>query len=104
MELFNRFAAFFLAIFLTASFAGCAPTTKERGAGQYIDDTVITAKVKAAIVDDPTLKASEIKVDVYKGRVQLSGFVSSADQIARASQVARGVSGVTSVVNDLRLR
>jgi osmotically-inducible protein OsmY len=83
---------------------GCAPTAKQEGTGEYVDDTVITTKVKAAMFNEPTLKSAEIKVETFKGRVQLSGFVSSRANIDKAIDVARGVNGVTSVKDDMRLK
>lgn len=93
-----------LAALALGTAAGCAATGKHESAGQYIDDSAITAGVKAAIVNDPSLKVSEINVETYKGVVQLSGFVSSADNVATAASVARTVKGVKSVKNDLRLK
>ncbi len=103
MSQFKRFSSFIIAL-LCAFILGCASTPKQEGTGEYIDDTVITAKVKAAIVDDPALKVSEINVETFKGRVQLSGFVSSQAQLTRAVEVARKVKGVKSVANDMRLK
>ncbi len=97
------FANFFLIIFMV-SFLGCASTAKHEGTGQYIDDSVITAKVKAAIFHDDTLKSSEINVETFKGVVQLSGFVRSQANIDRAVEVARRVKGVTEVRNDMRVK
>ncbi|HWZ48127.1 MAG TPA: BON domain-containing protein, partial [Herbaspirillum sp.] len=70
----------------------------------YIDDAYLTTKVKAAIVKEPNLKATEIKVVTFKGTVQLSGFVNSKEAIDRAGVVARGVEGVKAVKNDLLLK
>ena len=103
MRSFNRFATFFFVIVL-ASLLGCASTSKQEGTGEYVDDTVITSKVKAAIFNDPSLKSAEINVETFKGVVQLSGFVNSREDINKAAQVARGVQGVTSVKNDMRLK
>ena len=72
--------------------------------GEYFDDSVITTKVKAAIFKEPSLKSTEINVETFKGTVQLSGFVSSQADIDKAVQVARGVQGVTSVRNDMRVK
>jgi osmotically-inducible protein OsmY len=83
---------------------GCAPTKTHEGTGQYVDDTVITTKVKAAILDEPGLKSAEINVETFKGVVQLSGFVNSSEDIATATKVARTVAGVTSVKNDMHLK
>jgi osmotically-inducible protein OsmY len=85
-----------------ATLLGCAGAATKTG--EYVDDTVITAKVKAAIFDEPSLKSSEIKVETFKGTVQLSGFVNSRADINKAVEVARGVGGVTSVKNDMRLK
>jgi osmotically-inducible protein OsmY len=103
MRSFNRFATFFFVIVL-ASLLGCASTSKQEGTGEYVDDTVITSKVKAAIFNEPSLKSAEINVETFKGVVQLSGFVNSREDINKAAQVARGVQGVTSVKNDMRLK
>jgi len=103
MQLLKHFSAFFFAVLLV-SMLGCASTSKQEGTGEYIDDTVITAKVKTAIFNEPTLKSAEINVETFKGVVQLSGFVSTQANIYKAVEVARGVSGVTSVKNDMRLR
>jgi osmotically-inducible protein OsmY len=84
--------------------AGCASTPTQEGTGEYVDDSVITAKVKASIFNEPTLKASEINVETFKGTVQLSGFVSDPAEIQKAAEVARGVKGVTSVKNDIRVK
>lgn len=83
---------------------GCAATTTRDSTGQYIDDSAITTKVKAALFNDPSLKSNEISVQTFKGRVQLSGFVQSQENIDQAVADARGVRGVASVDNDMRLR
>jgi len=89
---------------LVAVMLGCASTSKQEGSGEYVDDTVITGKVKAAIFNEPSLKSAEINVETFKGVVQLSGFVSSAANEATAMHVARDVGGVKSVKNDMRLK
>jgi osmotically-inducible protein OsmY len=81
--------------------AGCASTRTQESSGQYMDSSVITAKVKAAMFDDPALKVFDITVETFKDGVQLSGFVNSAEIKNRAGVVASRVSGVTSVKNDL---
>lgn len=103
MNNFTRVSVLFAAVSLTA-LAGCASTQKQESTGQYVDDTAITTKVKAAIFNEPTLKSAEINVETFKGRVQLSGFVTSRANIDRAIVVAQGVSGVTSVANDMRVK
>lgn len=104
MRRFNRFTTFFFTILLLVSFLGCASTSKQEGTGEYVDDTVITTKVKTAIFNDPNLKSSEINVETFKGVVQLSGFVSSRADINRAVEIARGIAGVKSVKNDMRVK
>lgn len=89
---------------LLTGVAGCASTAHQESTGQYIDDTVITTGVKAAILNEPTLKVAEINVETYKGAVQLSGFVRSEDNVMTAMRVARSVEGVKSVKNDMRLK
>lgn len=83
---------------------GCAATPKKEGTGEYIDDSVITTKVKAAIFHDPALKSSEINVETFKGVVQLSGFVGEQADIKEAGGIAKSIKGVTSVKNDLRVK
>ena len=103
MRLSNRFATLVFAILL-ASLLGCAGTSTKEGTGEYFDDVVITTKVKTAILNEPSLKSTEINVETFKGTVQLTGFVSSRAAINKAVEVARGVEGVTSVRNDMRLK
>ena len=103
MTYFKTMSALIATVALTAV-VGCASTSKQESTGQYLDDTAITAKVKAAIFNDPTLKATEINVETFKGRVQLSGFVNSQSDITKAVATAQGQSGVTSVKNDMRLK
>ena len=103
MKSANRVLAFILAI-LIASLLGCAGSPTKEGTGEYVDDTVVTSKVKAAIFNEPSLKSAEINVETFKGTVQLTGFVSSRAAITKAGEIARGVKGVTSVRNDMRLK
>ena len=83
---------------------GCAATRTHEGTGEYVDDSVITTKVKAAIFNEPGLKVSEVQVETFKGVVQLSGFVSSRADIKGAVRVASAVNGVKSVTNDMQLK
>ena len=83
---------------------GCASTRTHEGTGQYVDDSVITTKVKSAILGEPGLKVSEINVETFKGVVQLSGFVSTKNDISSAVRVAQAVDGVKSVKNDMQLK
>ncbi len=83
---------------------GCASTSTQESTGEYLDDSVITSKVKAAIFNDPNLKSLEINVETFKGVVQLSGFVNSDTAINRAIEITRNVKGVKSVKNDMRIK
>jgi hyperosmotically inducible protein len=103
MKKLNRISVFFAALAM-ATIVGCASTPTQSGAGEYVDDSVITTKTKAAIFNEPTLKSAEINVETFKGVVQLSGFVSTQADINKAVSVARAVGGVTSVKNDMRLK
>lgn len=102
-QLGKTFTALFLAVSLV-SVVGCASTSTQSGTGEYIDDSVITTKVKTAIFNEPTLKSAEINVETFKGVVQMSGFVNSQADINKAVELARGVAGVTSVKNDMRVK
>jgi len=82
-------------------FLGCASTRTSESPGEYLDNSVITTKVKAAILDEPSLHSFQINVKTYKDVVQLSGFVDSSESVRRAGKVAAGVHGVGSVKNDL---
>jgi len=104
MKAINKYlGAAVMAVSLLAV-VGCESTAKQEGTGEYMDDTVITTKVKAAIFNDPMLKVAEINVETFKGVVQLSGFVSSQAAANRAIEVSRAVGGVKSVKNDMRIK
>jgi hyperosmotically inducible protein len=83
--------------------AACSATRTQQSAGEVIDDSVLTAKVKAELIDDPITKAGQINVETYRGVVQLGGFVDNAQQKDQATKVARSVTGVKEVRNDLRV-
>lgn len=104
MKAKNFINYFIVGFCLFAFVAGCAGTHRKESTGEYIDDSVITAKVKAQIFDDPLLKVFQIKVGTFKGEVQLSGFVNSAEASARAVEVAESVNGVRSVKNSLVIK
>jgi osmotically-inducible protein OsmY len=103
MKTIRNVAAIFAAFTLLGSI-GCASTQGHEGTGEYIDDSAITAKVKAAILGEPGLKSAEINVETFKGVVQLSGFVSSREDIDKAVKLARDVKGVKSVTNHMQLK
>jgi osmotically-inducible protein OsmY len=97
----HRILSVLICITLVTVFLGCASTQKREGTGEYLDDSAITTKVKAAILNEPTLKVFQVNVETFKGEVQLSGFVDSAQSAAKAGAVARSVKGVKSVKNNL---
>ena len=101
----THLSAFLLAVLLMFM-PGCASTStpQQQGSGGYVSDSVITAKVKTAIFNEPSLKVADINVETHKSTVQLSGFVNSRADMSKAVEVARGVGGVTSVKNDMRLK
>jgi osmotically-inducible protein OsmY len=103
MKQLARISTFLVAITMMFML-GCASTTKHEGTGEYVDDTVITSKVKAAILEEPGLKSAEINVETFKGVVQLSGFVNSRASVNKAVEIARGVRGVKSVKDDMRVK
>jgi hyperosmotically inducible protein len=108
----NKTATAVLVALFAGSMAACTSTPGEEGpvertaekAGRVIDDSAITAKVKSALMADPTTKAHQINVETFQGKVQLSGFVDDAKARARASQVAADIEGVKDVENSLQIR
>jgi osmotically-inducible protein OsmY len=99
----KRISAFLLAL-VAASILGCAGSSTKESTGEFFDDTWITTKVKAALLEDPQVKSGEVNVETFKGAVQLSGFVSSSAAMQQAVKVTRGIQGVTSVKNDMRIK
>ena len=97
----NVFIGYFVFLMLIATFVACASTSKQESAGEYVDDSVITTKVKSLLASDDFLKSFRISVETYKGAVQLSGFVGSQKAVDTASRIARSVKGVKSVKNSL---
>ena len=94
----------FMLVVLITVFAASASISKQEGAGEYVDDSVITTKVKSQLAADDFLKSFEISVETYKGIVQLSGFVGSQQAVDKAGEIARSVKGVKSVKNDLKVK
>ena len=101
-----------LSLLLTLSLAagagiassGCSSTATRESTGEYIDDSVITTKVKAALAADKNVSAMAVSVETFKGTVQLSGFVNTAEEKAQAATVARGVRGVKEVQNNISVK
>lgn len=103
MNLLKRYSTLFIAALLLSA-VGCAGTSTRESTGEYLDDTVITTRVKTAIFNEPSLKVFQINVETYRSVVQLSGFVGSGADMAKAVEITRAVKGVSSVRNDMRLR
>jgi osmotically-inducible protein OsmY len=101
MKKINSVVGYLVLIMLIAGFVACASTSKKESTGEYVDDSVITTKVKSLLAKDDFLKSFQIGVETYKGTVQLSGFVNSQQAVDKAGQITRGVKGVTAVKNDL---
>jgi osmotically-inducible protein OsmY len=100
----NMFIRCFLLMMLIAGLVACASTPNQESTGEYIDDSVITTKVKSLLAADDFLKSFEISVETYKGIVQLSGFVDSQKAVDKAGEIARDVKGVKSVKNNLNVK
>jgi hyperosmotically inducible periplasmic protein len=86
------------------SFSGCSSTGTRQSTGEFVDDTAITAKVKTELIRDPVVKARQVEVETFKGTVQLSGFVDTEEQRLRAAEVARTISGVHDVRNNITVK
>jgi len=99
----NIFSTIFLALALLSA-NGCASNAKQEGTGEYVDDAVISTRVRAQLLNEPGLSSNQINVETFKGVVQLSGFVKNKADIAKSVQIANGTPGVKSVKNDIRLR
>jgi osmotically-inducible protein OsmY len=97
----NRFVGYFVLLMLIATFVACGSTSTRESTGEYVDDSVITTKVKSLLAADDFLKSFQISVKTYKGTVQLSGSVNSQQAIDKVVEIARSVKGVKSVKNDL---
>ena len=93
--------ACFALIVFSAAFLACASTAKQSSTGEYVDDSVITTKVKSMLAADDFLKSFQIGVETYKGVVQLSGFVNSQAAVDKAVEITKNVQGIKSVKNDL---
>ena len=101
MKKINMYIRCFVLMMLIATFVACASTPKQESTGEYVDDSVITTKVKSLLAEDDFLKSFQIGVETFKGTVQLSGFVDSQKAIDKAVEITRSVKGVSSVKNNL---
>jgi osmotically-inducible protein OsmY len=97
----NIVIPFLVLLMLIATFAACAATRTHESTGGYVDDSVITTKVKSLLAEDDFLKSFQISVETFKGTVQLSGFVNSQKAVDRADEITRSVKGVQSIKNNL---
>jgi len=101
MKTRRRVVGYWVLIMFVAALVACASTSERESTGEYVDDSVITTKVKSLLAEDDFLKSFQIGVETYKGIVQLSGFVNSRQAVDKAGQIAYSVKGVESVKNDL---
>lgn len=97
----NIFIGYLVLIMLVATFMACASTPKQESTGEFVDDSVITTKVKTLLAADDFLKSFKISVETRKGMVELSGFVDSQKAVNKADEITRSVKGVKSVRNNL---
>jgi len=97
----NIIIRFLVLLMLIATFAACASTRTRESAGEYIDDSVITTKVKSLLAADDFLKSFQISVETYQGTVQMSGFVNSQKAVDKAGEIVMSVKGVKSIKNNL---
>lgn len=104
MKLWAKFSAVLAAVLMVFTIAACSPTPTTEGTGGYFDDSVITTKVKTALIGEKNLNSTQISVETFKGKVQLSGFVSSEADANRAIETTRRVSGVKGVINSMIIR
>ena len=92
---------FLVLLMMIATFAACASTRTHESTGEYVDDSVITTKVKSLLAEDDFLKSFKISVETYQGTVQMSGFVNSQKAVDKAGEIVRSVKGVKSIKNNL---
>lgn len=101
MKKSNRVIEYLVTFILVTTLVACASTSQKESTGEYVDDSIITTKVKSQLAADDFLKSFQISVETFKGTVQLSGFVNAQQAVDKAGQIAGGVKGVKSVKNDL---
>ncbi len=104
MQQVKRVFQTLLSALVVSAILGCAGNAQRQTTGEYVDDSWITSKIKAAFVEDKTLNAPEINIETHKGAVQLSGVVSDTDDVEHAADVARSIKGVASVENNLQVK
>jgi hyperosmotically inducible periplasmic protein len=93
-----------LSVGTMAMVTGCAGNQYDRSTGEYIDDKSLAVRVHSALSDNPDYKFNDVNVNIFRGTVQLSGFVNSADQKSKAADIARGVQGVKDVQNNVTVK
>jgi osmotically-inducible protein OsmY len=97
----NVFIGYLVLLMFVAALAACASTRTHESTGEYVDDSVITTKVKSLLAEDDFLRSFQIGVETFQGTVQLSGFVNSRQAVDKAGEITRSVKGVRSVKNNL---
>lgn len=104
MQMINRYTKILAVFMLVTSIAACSAISGRETVGEYVDDATISTKVRAQIFNNPNLKKFQVRVETFQGVVQLSGFVDSNASRNTAEDIARNVSGVKSVKNDIVVR
>ncbi len=104
MQFNHRTTGLVAALALTVTLVGCGGGPTKQSTGERLDDSVLTAKVKTALLKDDNVKGTAVNVESFKGTVQLSGFVRTQAERVRAGELARGIAGVDEVRNDLQVR
>ncbi|MBL9029661.1 MAG: BON domain-containing protein [Caedimonas sp.] len=104
MRTINRHGAILMTLLGISFLTACSVISDRETLGEYVDDAGITAKVKTAILNDPGLAPFQIHVETFQNVVQLSGFVDSPQQTAKAERIARSIGGVRTVKNNLVVR
>jgi osmotically-inducible protein OsmY len=100
----RRYVTYFFSFLMAAFLTGCAGSSTQESTGEYIDDTVITARVQKVLIEDDTVKLRDLNIDTFKGTVQISGFVDNQEQLNRALELARSQKGVKAVVNKMQIK
>jgi hyperosmotically inducible periplasmic protein len=93
-----------MAFALLTALPSCEAISGRETTGEYVDDATITTRVKTALARDPEVKAREVNVETFRNEVQLSGFVGTREEAAKAARIAAQVPGVRVVRNNIAVR
>jgi hyperosmotically inducible protein len=101
MKKFGFVVCLSAAVSLASLMTGCQGDEYTRSTGETVDDASVTAQVKTELLADPQVSGMDVKVDTFRGTVQLTGFADTFEQKQRAEQLTRNINGVQSVRNDI---